>query len=338
MSNSEPLLSVERLDAAWDGVPVLRGVSFDLGARELLALLGPNGSGKTTLLRCLLGLEAPTAGTVRLAGRPVDGVPVHRRGIGWMPQDAALFPRRTVLENIAYAPLLQGRSDAEAREEVARLVTLLRLEGFEDRAPHQLSGGERQRVALARTLAARPRVVLLDEPFAAIDLELRTELRTDFRRVLRELGMAAVHVTHDREEGMFLGDRVGLLVDGVLEIVGRPDDVYRHPPSERSARLLGYNVWAEGPGRIAVHPSDLRVVAASTGRRNATVTDSGSAGPDRLTVLALDDGTRVDVRERAEVPPRPHGSVAGLDWDRAVELPPRARPKEPKSAGPVGSP
>jgi thiamine transport system ATP-binding protein len=321
VSSSEPVLEVERLATAWDGVPVLREVSFALRPRELLALLGPNGSGKTTLLRCLAGFERPTSGRILLDGVDLAGRPAHRRGIGLMSQEPALFPRRTVLENIAYAPLLKGRSEATVRAEVAELLALLRLEGFEERGPDQLSGGERQRVALARTLAARPRVVLLDEPFASIDVEGRAELRAEFRRVLRELGTAAIHVTHDREEGLFLGDRVGILLDGRLESLDRPDAVYAHPRSERSARLLGYGVLATPAGRIAVRPVDLRVVPAGAGRADATVLVLGTTGPEALTVLDLDAGGRVEVRGPLPAAGLAPGARVGVDWTRSVPLP-----------------
>jgi ABC-type Fe3+/spermidine/putrescine transport system ATPase subunit len=216
VSNSEPVLRVESLSAAWGSLQVLDGLSFTVDPGELLVLLGPNGSGKSTLLRCLAGLERPSSGRIWVDGVEVSARPAHRRGIVLMFQDAALFPHRTVYENIAYAPLLQHRPRAEVEEEVGRQVGLLGLAGLEDRAPDHLSGGERQRVALARTLAARPWMVLLDEPFASIDPEVKAGLRADFRQALRRAGTAAIHVTHDRPEGLFLGDRVGLLFEGHL--------------------------------------------------------------------------------------------------------------------------
>ncbi len=333
MSSSDPVLRVERLASAWDGVPVLRDVSFDVAPGELLSLLGPNGSGKTTLLRCLAGLERPTSGEVWVRGTNVSRWPTHRRGIGWMSQEPALFPHRSVLENVAYGPLLARRSEGDVRAEVGRLLELLRLVGFEDRRPDQLSGGERQRVALARTLAARPTLVLLDEPFASIDVELRSGLRAEFRRVLRELGIAAIHVTHDREEGLFLGDRVGLLFDGRLERLGRPREVYERPDSVRSARLLGYNVWREAGGPIAVLPRHVRIGPAGTGRRPASIVAAGDTGAESLTIVALADGSRLEVRSPDPVSgARTVGEPVGIDWADAVELPePPAPAKEPKN-------
>ena len=320
MSSSEPLLEVGRLTAGWEGVPVLNGVSFSLAPRELFVLLGPNGSGKTTLLRCLAGLERPWSGTIRLEGAEVGGLPPHRRRIGLMSQDAALFPGRTVLENIAYAPLLKGHDERTAREEVRGLIDLLRLEGFEDRRPDQLSGGERQRVALARTLAARPAVVLLDEPFASIDVGVRAELRADFRRVLRVLGTAAIHVTHDREEGLFLGDRIGLLFDGRLENVGSAREVFDHPATPRAARLLGYNVLREQGRSFAVHPSDVVVGPDAPATRDSTVLAAGSTGRERLLVVALSDGQRAEVRSAEPQPTVAAGDRVRIGWTRATAL------------------
>jgi ABC-type Fe3+/spermidine/putrescine transport system ATPase subunit len=344
VSNSERLLRVERLCAAWEDEPVLRDVSFDLSSGELLSLLGPNGSGKTTLLRCLVGLETPTRGSIRLEGIELGRLPTHRRGIGLMSQEPALFPNRTVLENVAYAPLLRSSSDRAVRDEVRRWLVLLRLEALEDRRPDTLSGGERQRVALARALAAQPKVILLDEPFASIDVELRADLRAEFRRVLRELGIAAIHVTHDREEGLFLGDRVGLLFAGELETIGTPTEVFAHPTSVRAARLLGYNVLRDREGPLAVHPSDIRVGTGTREGGDATVLVVGTTGRERLVVLALDDGQRVEARQTSTDSAPSPGDRVRVSWGSPIRLPadprspsgPRAEPKEPKWTGRLG--
>jgi len=320
MSNSDPLLEVDGLSAAWEGRPVLEGVSFSVAEGELAVLLGPNGSGKTTLLRCLAGLEPLSGGRARLDGRDLSGIPPHRRGIALMFQDPALFPHRTVFENIAYAPLLRRRPREEVDADVDRLVALLGLGGLEDRRPASLSGGERQKVALARTLAARPRVILLDEPFASIDVEVKAELRAEFRRVLQRLGTTAVHVTHDREEGFFLGDHVGLLFDGRLESWGTPAEVYEHPPGPRAAGFLGYNVLAGPHGTVAVAPADLKVDPNPSAFPNFTVVASGSIGREAVVVLRGPSGERVELRALEPYVRPPIGAAVALRWERSVSL------------------
>ncbi|MGA8664410.1 MAG: ABC transporter ATP-binding protein [Thermoplasmata archaeon] len=339
MSSSETRLSVESLSAAWEGDPVLEAVSFSVTAGELAVLLGPNGSGKTTLLRCLAGLEPLTAGHVRLDGQDLAQIPPHRRGIALMFQDPALFPHRTVFENIAYAPLLRRRPRAEIDTDVDRLVALLGLKGLEDRLPASLSGGERQKVALARTLAARPKVILLDEPFASIDVEVKAELRAEFRRVLRSLDTTAVHVTHDREEGFFLGDRVGLLFDGRLEAWGTPSEVYERPSGPRAARFLGYNVLSSPRGDVAVAPADLTIDPSPSAAPRYTVVASGSVGRESVVVLRGASGERAELRALEPFARPPIGAQVALRWERFRPLGPEPTPsqiaKRPPGVGPA---
>jgi ABC-type Fe3+/spermidine/putrescine transport system ATPase subunit len=333
VSSSEPLLRIEGLSSSWGPTPVLRSVDLRVEGGEYFVLLGPNGSGKTTLLRLIAGLERPTRGQIRLEGRDLAGVPTHRRGIGLMFQDPALFTHRSVYENIAYAPLLQRRPRREVEAEVDGLVRLLRLEGFEDRSPDSLSGGERQRVALARTLAARPRLVLLDEPFAAIDVELRGALRAEFRRVLRGLGTAAIHVTHDREEGLFLGDRVGLLFEGRLHRIGPPSDVYDRPGTERAARFLGYNVTGPAGARRAVDPRDVRLRREPPGVP-MVVEATGPVGRERVTLLATPEGERFEARGSAATEGGSPGTRLFASWERSTPLEPDGEtPSEPGRTG-----
>jgi ABC-type Fe3+/spermidine/putrescine transport system ATPase subunit len=320
VSNSEPLLAVDGLEASWGRSPVLKRVSFTVGAGEFLVLMGPNGSGKTTLLRCIAGLETPEQGSVRLRGTDITPIPTHRRGIGMLFQEPALFPRRSVWENIAYGPLLQRlpRPTIEAR--VQETVELLHLEALQDRDPTALSGGERQRVALARTLAARPSLVLLDEPFASIDAEIRTILRTDFRKVLSRLVMAAIHVTHDREEGLFLGDRVAVLLDGELRQIGSARQVFEHPVDRTVARFLGYNIVAGQGAEWAVHPKAVRWSADGARGTPAHVVAAGFTGDGYVVELEGESGERIEM----QLPPTESapavGARVGLYWTQSVPL------------------
>lgn len=312
------LLELSGVSAAWDDVEVVRSVSFSVAEGELLTLLGPNGSGKSTLLRAIAGFQPLTAGTIRLSGRDLARVPPHRRSIGLLFQEPTLLPRRSVYDNIAYGPLLAGRPERDVREEVADLAHLLELESLLDRAPVRLSGGERQRVALARSLAARPRLILLDEPFASVDPELRGALHGQFRRALRARGTSAIHVTHDREEGLFLGDRVVLLFDGSVAAVGPPAEVFARPATGRVARFLGYNVLRSSRGTEAVLPEDLRLDSDANAGLEFTVLASGWTGRQFRAVLRAADTSTVELRSAEPLPSR--GSFR-LSWTRSVRLP-----------------
>jgi thiamine transport system ATP-binding protein len=313
-------LRVRGLAAAWNDVPVLHGVDLSVGDRELVALLGPNGSGKTTLLRTIAGLEPPTAGTVELDGVDITERPTHRRGIGFLFQEPTLFPGRTVVENVAYGLDLRRRPAPEADARVGELVALLRLQGLEDRRADRLSGGERQRVALARTLAPSPRLVLLDEPLASVDPELRDELRSEFRRVLRAAGVAALYVTHDREEGLFLGDRVVLLWAGRVLEQGEPRALFDRPRTAEAARFLGYNVVGGPDARRAVHPNDVEVLGSDDEGIPATVAGTGPVGRDWLTYLTLDEGTPVAARGPSSPAGVREGDRVRVRWRRSVPV------------------
>ncbi len=231
------MLALERICKTYGATPVLRDVSLDVPAGAIAALLGPSGCGKTTLLRIVAGLEPADSGTVRVAGEPVDGVPPHLRGFGLMFQDYALFPHLDVAGNVAFG--LRGLARAERERRVAELLELVGLRGYGSRRVYDLSGGERQRVALARALAPRPRLLMLDEPLAALDRTLRERLQDELRSILRAVGVTTLYVTHDQEEAFALADVVALLNAGRVEQIGAPEAIYRQPASAWAARFLG---------------------------------------------------------------------------------------------------
>jgi sulfate transport system ATP-binding protein len=220
-------------------VPAVRNITFSVKEGELLALLGPSGGGKTTVLRMIAGLEMPTEGDVLIRGQRVNDVPVQQRNIGFVFQNYALFKNMNVSRNIAFGLKVKKWKRAELRERVAELVQLFGLDGLEHRYPHQLSGGQRQRVAIARALAPNPSVLLLDEPFGAVDAKIRQELREWLVRMHNDLNVTTVFVTHDQEEALEVANRIVIFSRGVLEQVGTPREVYDQPANEFVARFIG---------------------------------------------------------------------------------------------------
>ena len=215
---------------------MLDGIDLEIEPGELLALLGPSGSGKTTLLRLLAGLEIPDAGAVLFDGEDASQFTVQQRRVGFVFQSYALFRHMSVYDNVAYGLTVRPRAERPARQaiaaRVAQLLALMQLEGFGKRYPNELSGGQRQRVALARALAIEPRVLLLDEPFGALDAKVRKELRKGLRDIHDRTGLTTVFVTHDQDEAMEVADRVAILNRGRIEQIGRPDDVRAAPATD----------------------------------------------------------------------------------------------------------
>ncbi len=225
-------------------VTAVDDVSLDVQSGDVVALVGPSGSGKSTLLRAVAGLEPMSSGRVSVDGNDLADIPAHARGIGMMFQDNALFAHRSVGANVGYGLEIAGWDPPDQRRRVAELLDLVGMAGYESRSVEQLSGGESQRVALARSLAPRPSVLLLDEPLGSLDRLLRDQLVDDLGRLLREVGQTAVYVTHDQGEAFALADRIAVLSSGRLRQVGRPDDLWKNPGSGFVARFLGHrNVW-----------------------------------------------------------------------------------------------
>ncbi|MEF8881827.1 MAG: ABC transporter ATP-binding protein [Halapricum sp.] len=226
----------------------VENVSLDVREGELLTLLGPSGCGKTTTLRMIAGLTDPTEGTITLDGDRVAGAQTttapEERDVGLVFQEYALFPHLTVAENVAFG--LTDVDEGTARERALEMLDLVDLEGYGDRSPESLSGGERQRVALARSLAPEPDVLLLDEPFSNLDVRLRVEMREEVRRILKAAGVTAISVTHDQEEALSISDRVAIMNDGQVEQIGRPEDVFGHPESRFVASFLGQASFLSG--------------------------------------------------------------------------------------------
>ncbi|WP_370239677.1 ABC transporter ATP-binding protein, partial [Nocardioides sp.] len=286
-TQEEPMtLTIRDLQVAYDDVPAVRGVSLTVPDGQVLAVLGPSGCGKSTLLRGVAGLEQ-ASGEVAWDGEDVSRLPTHRRGFALMFQDGQLFDHLTVARNVGYALRLRRRGGAGRggrageRRRVEELLALVGLEGYADRLPRTLSGGERQRVALARSLAHEPRLLLLDEPLSALDAGLRRRLALELRQILADSGSTAVMVTHDHEEAFTVADRLAVMRDGLLVQEGPIDEVWRAPVDAETALFLGYARVLRGPAAAAVlvaagDRGDAPEVAAVAVRRSALrVEDTG---------------------------------------------------------------
>ena len=232
-------LDISQLSFSVGATEILRAVDLCVEDGKCLALLGPSGCGKTTTLRCIAGFVAPTSGEITLDGTSVLGLPTHKRNVGLVFQDYALFPHMNVADNIAYGLKRRKVPAAERDRRAADALRLVQLEGLETRTPDQLSGGQQQRVALARALVLEPDVLLLDEPLGALDRQLRDQMQVELKRIQRESGITTIIVTHDQEEALSLSDHIAVMLDGTIEETGTPTELYRRPRSHAVMEFLG---------------------------------------------------------------------------------------------------
>jgi sulfate/thiosulfate transport system ATP-binding protein len=282
-------IEVRGLQKKFGSVVVCDNLNLDIPAGELVALLGPSGSGKTTLLRIIAGLEVPDAGSVLFHGEDATNTDVRERNVGFVFQHYALFGHMTIFENVAFGLRVRGKAtrpnENAIRKKVTDLLELVQLGAMASRYPHQLSGGQRQRVALARALAVEPKVLLLDEPFGALDAKVRKELRRWLRRLHDEVHLTSVFVTHDQEEAMEVADRVVVMNQGRIEQQGAPDEVYDHPATPFVLQFLGdVNLFHGRLGLAAgevgyARPHELEILAApEAGTLPATLSQTLTVG------------------------------------------------------------
>ena len=222
-----------------EGEAVLDNISLEISKGEFITLLGSSGCGKTTTLRIIAGLEQPDAGSVWLDGREVTGLEPNQRDVNTVFQNYALFPHMNVAENIGYGLKLKKVPKSEIRKKVSQMLELVQLEGYEKRKPSELSGGQKQRVAIARALVNNPKVLLLDEPLGALDLQLRRAMQIELKHLQKKLGITFIYITHDQEEAINMSDRIAVMRDGRIEQIGRPDEIYNHPKTSYVATFVG---------------------------------------------------------------------------------------------------
>jgi sulfate/thiosulfate transport system ATP-binding protein len=330
-------IEVRNLNKRFGETVVCDHLNLDIPAGELVALLGPSGSGKTTLLRIIAGLEVPDSGTVLFHGEDATDTDVRERQVGFVFQHYALFGHMSIFENVAFGlrvrPKATRPSEAQIKAKVMELLKLVQLDWIADRYPHQLSGGQRQRIALARALAVEPKVLLLDEPFGALDAKVRKELRRWLRRLHDEMHVTSVFVTHDQEEAMEVADRIVVMNHGRIEQDGPPDEVYDHPATPFVLQFLGdVNLFhgrlghaAEKGGEVSyVRPHELQILNAPVeGSLPVTLSQALTVGPNtRLEFKRQDDSSYVDV----ELPRAEYTTLRdqiGLRPGAAVHLLPR---------------
>jgi sulfate transport system ATP-binding protein len=323
-------ITVRSLTKRFDRFTALDDVSVDVPGGALVALLGPSGSGKTTLLRILAGLERPDTGSALIDGTDLAAQSARQRNIGLVFQHYALFRHLTVFENVAFALRVRKRPAAEVDARVGELLRLVQLEGHGRRMPGQLSGGQRQRIALARALAARPRVLLLDEPFGALDAQVRAELRAWLRRLHDEIHLTTVFVTHDQDEAFEVADKVVIMNAGKVEQVGAPAEVFEHPANDFVMRFLGHvNVLAAELGRGRAQVGEVSVPVDDLGEQRAGHIyvrphdfeigrePAVDAFPARvLRVTPLSAGIKVEL----DTPKLGANVRADVDWERGSRL------------------
>ena len=348
-------VSLRALEKDFGGVGAVRGVSLEIGAGEFLTLLGPSGSGKSTTLMMIAGFETPTDGDISIDNRSVIGLSPHKRNIGMVFQNYALFPHLTVAGNIGFPLKQRGIGRAERDKMVAQALDLVRLPGFGDRYPKQLSGGQQQRVALARAIVFNPRLLLMDEPLGALDKQLRESLQLEMRRLHADLGITFIYVTHDQEEALTMSDRIAVMNEGRIAQLGRPEDLYDRPCSRFVAAFLGESNFLPGivhgfqdneivvascggtmlraiaPSRpglgdqvmLTMRPERLRFAdgncAPALNRMQATITEAIFAGERCRYLLSAPDGTAMVLKEPSgsSVRRRAIGETTHIAWSAA---------------------
>jgi putrescine transport system ATP-binding protein len=276
---SQPFLLIRNLVKDFDGVRAVDDISVTINKGEIFALLGSSGCGKSTLLRMLAGFETPTSGSITLAGNDVVGVPPYDRPINMMFQSYALFPHLTVWDNVAFGLRRDGLKGAELNERVDQMLALVQLSGYAKRKPHQLSGGQQQRVALARSLAKRPQLLLLDEPLGALDKKLREQTQMELVNIIEQVGVTCVMVTHDQDEAMSMATRIAVMSEGRILQVGAPGEIYETPNCRFVADFIGSvnlfegHVQVDEPDHVIVETKQCRhyVSHGITGTSNMAV-------------------------------------------------------------------
>lgn len=332
-------LRIEQLDKHYGNIPALQALNLEVRSGELLTLLGASGSGKTTLLQVISGLVAPSSGRVVIDGKDQTHAPAHKRDIGVVFQNYALFPHLTVAQNVAFALDMRGVSRSKTQVQVADALAMVGLQGMHQRFPRELSGGQQQRVALARCFVYKPSLILMDEPLSALDRQLRESMQMEIKRLHRETGSTIIFVTHDQDEALALSDRICLMHNGRIEQIDAPQVMYERPRSVAVARFIGLSNVIEGhiaagdrieslDGTFALpasHGGNVgeqvalvvrpeHITLGDPGAVQGQVVESVYAGVETRIVLRLASGNTIIARRASGLPTLPLGTVLGVQW------------------------
>jgi putative spermidine/putrescine transport system ATP-binding protein len=279
-----PRIRIDQVSKSFGAVQVIKNLSLDIARGEFVSLLGPSGSGKTTLLMLLAGFEQPTAGSIVLDGKRIDHLPPHRREMGVVFQNYALFPHMSVADNVAFPLKMRGMERGETEDRVKTALDMVQLSALRDRRPAQLSGGQQQRVALARALVFEPAVVLMDEPLGALDKQLREQMQLDIRALHKRLELTVVFVTHDQSEALTMSDRIAVFNHGIIEQIGTPRDIYDHPKTKFVAEFIGETNLLEGT--VKGHEADGTTIELASDR-HLTVTRTDALLPGARVLVSV---------------------------------------------------
>ena len=309
--NEKKIIELKDIAVSFDGEPVLKNLNLSISDGEFVTLLGPSGCGKTTTLRIIAGFITPDSGDVFFDGKRVNDLPAYKRTVNTIFQRYALFPHLNVYENVAFGMRVQKKSNAEIEETVTKMLSLVNLKGFEKRSVAKLSGGQQQRVAIARALANNPRVLLLDEPLAALDLKLRKDMQTELKNIQKSLGISFIYVTHDQEEALSMSDTVVVMDSGVIQQIGSPQDIYNEPENAFVADFIGESNILDGvmledylveffgrkfkcldagfeknePVDVVIRPEDIDIVEPDKGHLTGLVTNVTFKGVHYDTIV-----------------------------------------------------
>jgi putative spermidine/putrescine transport system ATP-binding protein len=330
---------LERVEKSFDGkARVVDRVDLVVHPGEFFALLGPSGCGKTTTLRMIAGFEIPDDGHILVGGEDITDMPVHQRDMGMIFQSYALFPHRTVAENVAFGLRMRGIDKTEIQDRVKQALRQVALEGYEDRRPAQLSGGQQQRVALARAIVIRPRVLLCDEPLAALDRKLRQSMQFELKSLQQQLGVTTIFVTHDQEEAMTISDRIAVMNAGRIEQIGTPREIYDRPTTRFVSDFIGeINLFAgewrdggfmvdgkvlpapasapAGKATMAIRPERMQLTQNVETALKGRVRTSTFVSGQMIYHIVLESGRELAVKEASSGVARPIGAQVGIDWD-----------------------